>query len=72
MRSRKRWSPLFAEHVLMRLEMGIFPGLGHWPIEQIVPPEVELKKVEKRGVIETSRRLRPHCSAIFRFGIACG
>jgi integrase len=69
-----RWSKLYAYQVGKRLEEEIFPKLGQLPIAQIEPTEVlaVLKEVEKRGVHETTRRLRAYCSSIFRFGIASG
>jgi integrase len=69
-----RWTRLYAWQVSKRLEDEIFPALGQRPIAQIEPTEMlaVLKVVEKRGVYETTRRLRAYCSAIFRFGIASG
>ena len=69
-----RWSELYAEQVLKRFETEVFPDLGHRPISAIEPTEMlaTLKKVEQRGVIETTRRLRSCCSSVFRFAIASG
>ena len=68
----ERWTPLYAHQVLKRFEDDIFPALGDRPIGTIEPKEMlaVLKVVEKRGVIETTRRLRSACSSVFRFGIA--
>jgi integrase len=69
-----RWSELYAEQVLKRFETEVFPDLGHRPISAIEPTEMlaTLKKVEQRGVIETTRRLRSCCSSVFRFANASG
>jgi hypothetical protein len=46
----------------------VFPDLGSRPIADIQPAEMlkTLKRVEARGVLETNRRLKQYCSAIFR------
>ena len=69
-----RWSGLYSDQVMIRLETEIFPDVGRRPISMIEPPEMlaTLKKVEKRGVIETTRRLRSCCSSVFKFAIASG
>lgn len=66
------WTPLYAKQVISRLEVDIFPTLGRRPVSLITPAEMlaTLKKVEARGVLETNRRLKQYCSAIFRFAIA--
>ncbi|HCK83096.1 MAG TPA: integrase [Hyphomonadaceae bacterium] len=66
------WTPAYAKQVLNRLEDDIFPSLGERPVADIEPKEMlaTLKKVEERGVLETTRRLKQYCSSIFRFAIA--
>jgi integrase len=63
----KYWSLLIA-----RLEADIFPQIGSRPIAEIDAPELleALRKVEKRGVVETARRLRQICGQVFRYAIA--
>ncbi len=48
------------------------PTLGPRPMNAITAPEilVALRQVEKRGRLETARRMRGVIGAIFRFGIA--
>ena len=60
---RKRLSPKYRDLMLSRLEGDIFPQIGSRPIADIDAPELldAFRKVEKRGVIETARRLRQHC-----------
>jgi integrase len=73
--SRKhQWTEAYARQVLSRLEDDVFPALGSRPLAEIEPQDAlaALKKVEARGVLETTRRLKQYCSAIFRFGIASG
>jgi integrase len=62
----------YAAQVLRRLEADIFPQIGHRPMREIEAAEIlfALRKVEKRGAIESARRLRQVISQIFRFVIA--
>lgn len=57
-----------------RLEADIFPQIGSRPIAEIDAAELleMLRKVEKRGVIETARRLRQLCGQVFRYAIVTG
>ncbi len=66
------WTPAYAAQILKRLEADVFPKVGDDDIAEIKPAKMleVLKAVEARGVLETNRRLKQYCSAIFRFGIA--
>ncbi len=50
------------------------PKIGSRPISQITAPEVldVLRGVEKRGRLETARRLRSTIGSVFRYAIATG
>lgn len=50
------------------------PALGRRPIAEIMPPELlaVLKKMEKRGNLETVRRTRAFASRVFRYAVATG
>lgn len=69
---KHEWTPAYAAQVLSRLEADIFPKVGPLPIRAVTPKQMldALKEVEARGVLETNRRLKQYCSAVFRFGIA--
>lgn len=71
---RTGWSSSYGDKVIQRLERDIFPWLGKKPIARITPPEVleVLRRIEKRGVIETTHRARENCSQVFGFAIASG
>ena len=71
---RNRLAPRYRAFILSRLEADIFPQIGSRPIAEIDAPECleMLRKVEKRGVIETARRLRQLCGQVFRYAIASG
>src|SRR5712671_7133135 len=55
-------------------EADAFPAIGRRPIAALKPPELldMLRKVEKRGVNETARRLKQLVGQIFRFAIVTG
>lgn len=71
---RNRLAVRYSALLLARLETDIFPQIGSRPITDIDAPELleMLRKVEKRGVIETARRLRQLCGQVFRYAIVTG
>lgn len=71
---KHEWTPAYAVQIWNRLEDDIFPEIGDLPAAKIEPPQMlaALKKVEERGVLETTRRLKQYSSSIFRYGIAAG
>ena len=71
-KQRVKLAPKYSALILARLEADIFPNIGSRPIAEIDASELldALRKVEKRGVIETARRLRQLCGQIFRYAIA--
>jgi len=73
-RQRKKLAPRYSALLLARFEADIFPQIGSRPIADIGAPELleALRKVERRGVIETARRLRQSCGQVFRYAIATG
>jgi integrase len=64
---RPRWSPRHAAVVLSALHRDVFPEFGRLPIADIDGPLVlrALRKIEKRGSIETAKRVLGYISAIF-------
>ena len=71
---RNRLAPRYGALLVARLEADIFPQIGSRPIAEVAAPELleALRKVEKRGVIETARRLRQVCGQVFRYAVASG
>jgi integrase len=67
-------TPYYAGQILRRLEADVFPTIGRRPIAELEPSELldMLRKVEKRGVNETARRLKQLVGQIFRFAIVTG
>jgi integrase len=67
-------SKVHRDRVLVSLEKDVFPYLGNKPVDEITAPEIleVLRRVEKRGAIETAHRIRGRCSMVFRYAIAIG
>lgn len=57
-----------------RLEANIFPWLGDKPVDDIGAKDVldVLRRIEARGALELTQRMRQTCSPIFDFAIASG
>lgn len=71
---KKKRSARYVEIVESRLKADIFPLLGRRPIGELRTPDIliALRKVEKRGVHETTHRLKHYISMIFCHAIASG
>src|ERR1700731_2926389 len=68
------WQLASLHQILTRLEADIFPQIGRRPIADIDAPDLleTLRKIEKRGALETARRLRQTCGQVFRYAIVAG
>lgn len=73
-RESHEWSAAHSERVLSAMKTHIFPFIGDRPINDIRPLELleVLRKVESAGNIDTTKRLRQRCSAVFRLAILTG
>lgn len=62
------WSASHSDRVRFRLERDLYPDLGRLPIADITGPMVlrTLRKIEKRGSIETAKRVKGYVLAIFK------
>lgn len=71
---KSQWVEEHAARVLARLERDALPAIGSKAITEIEPPDVVdlLRKVEERGALDITRRLKQSISSIFRFAIAEG
>lgn len=70
-----RWTPTHAQNVTRRFEVDIFPFIGNRPIAEIDPPELleeVLRRIEKRGALDVTARVKQICGQVFRYGIATG
>jgi integrase len=52
----------------------VFPQIGSRPVANIAAAELldVLREIEKRGALETARRLRQSCGQVFRYAIVTG
>lgn len=68
------WTPRYAALVTGRLEADIFPVIGALDIARITPRQIldAIRRIEARGAIEMARRVKNHCSEIFRYAIPDG
>ncbi len=70
----KKNSALTMERNGRIVEKDLNPYLGHRPLAEISAPELlaVLRKIEKRGAIETAHRARGIASMVFRYAITVG
>lgn len=68
------WSEGYAKEVMKSLNKDIFPYIGQRPIEQIEPLELltVLQKIEKRGALEQTSKIRRRCGEVLRYAVATG
>ncbi|WP_261546082.1 tyrosine-type recombinase/integrase [Burkholderia multivorans] len=68
------WSESHGSRILRRLEVDAFPWIGGKPVADLAPPDVldVLRRVEKRGAIETAHRLHANVSQVCRYAVATG
>lgn len=68
------WVEDHTKKVKAWLEQHVFPWIGRSPIADIEAPEVlvMLRRLVKRGTINTAGRIRETISAVFRYAIATG
>lgn len=70
----KTWSEGHGKQTLSLLELNVFPWLGKRPIAEIKAPELlaVLRRIESRGMGETTRRTKGVCGQVFRYAVATG
>ncbi len=68
------WATSHATRVLSRLERDIFPWMGRRPISRITAPELlaVVRRIEKRGALESAHRTLRICGQVFRYAVATG
>ena len=56
------------------LEANVFPVIGSLPISTIKPKDVlsALRRIEARGAIESTHKIKQLCGQVFRFAVASG
>jgi len=70
----KSWVKGHGERILTRFERDIFPWIGARPIAELTAPELltTVRRIEKRGALETAHRALGNCGQVFRYAIATG
>ena len=68
------WSVAHRNTTLERMEKNIFPWVGRRLLTEIEAPEVlaTLRRIEARGAIDTTHRIKSIFSTVFRYAIATG
>jgi integrase len=69
-----KWVEHNAKSILKRMEAHLFPLIGDMPVKTITPPLLlsALKEIEKKGVYETTKRMKQYAGQVFRYGVATG
>jgi integrase len=68
------WVRGHGERIRTRFERDIFPWIGARPIADLTAPELltTVRRIEKRGALETAHRALGNCGQVFRYAIATG
>lgn len=70
----KVWAESHSKKLMRRLERDIFPWIGGMPISEVTAQDILpcLRRIEKRGVVETAHRALQNCGQVFRYAVATG
>ncbi|ODS23366.1 hypothetical protein AB835_09440 [Candidatus Endobugula sertula] len=73
-KEKKHWSTTHSDRVNRLLNKDLFCLIGELPVVDIRSPEVlaYLRRIEKRGAIETAHRAKQVAGQVFRYAIATG
>lgn len=68
------WSVTHADTTLERMEKNLFPWLGSRPLTNIEAPDLleTLRRIEARGAIDTTHRVKSIMNTVFKYAIATG
>jgi integrase len=68
------WSDTHRETTMERMVKNLFPWLGTRPLTDIEAPELlaTLRRIEARGAIDTTHRVKSIMTNVFRYAIATG
>jgi len=68
------WSPAHIKKQKALLENNLIPYLGNYPVSEITPLILLdcLRKIESRGALETTRRVKQITGQIMRYGVVTG
>jgi integrase len=68
------WADSHSSRVIRLFERDIFPWIGGRPIADVSAPELlaVIRRIERRGALETAHRARTNCGQVFRYAVATG
>jgi integrase len=68
------WSITHCDKTMERMDKNLFPWLGARPLTEIEAPEIlaTLRRIEARGAIDTTHRVKAITNSVFRYAIATG
>lgn len=68
------WSVAHRDTTMERMEKNLFPWIGTRPLTEIEAPELltTLRRIEARGAIDTTHRVKSIMDNVFRYAIATG
>lgn len=68
------WVVAHKTRIIRLFERDIFPWIGQRPIADVKAPDVlaVVRRIEKRGALETAHRAIQNCGQVFRYAIATG
>jgi integrase len=71
---RSRWTPGHADQVLKSLVDDAFPEIGGVPVAELTAVAAldALRKIEQRGALEVTARVKQRISAVMRYAVATG
>lgn len=66
------WVKGHADKIIRRFERDVFPWIGKRPIAELTSADVlnVLRRIEKRGAVDTTHRAYQNCAQVFRYAIA--
>ncbi|MEI9688543.1 tyrosine-type recombinase/integrase [Kosakonia cowanii] len=69
-----RWTVAYREEIIKTFEQDVYPFIGKRTIGEIKPLELleVLRRIEKRGALEKTRKVRQRCGEVFRYAIITG
>ncbi len=69
-----RWTVAYRDEIIKTFEQDVFPFIGKRPVSEIKPLELleVLRRIEKRGALEKTRKVRQRCGEVFRYAIITG
>lgn len=73
-RNHGQWSKGHADNIIHRLEIDLFPSIGHYAVSKITAPVILscLQKIEDRGAQEVARRTLSMCGQVCRYAVVTG